>query len=192
MSSGLPLDIGRKYKIHPKEFMLYLSMASMIMFFSAFCSAVIVKRGDTKHWVDVILPTIFLLSTIVIMVSSYTIEIARRNLESASKFKMYTFLTLFLAIAFSVMQFIGWRQLTANNTLFTGNPSGSFLYMISGMHLFHYVFGILFLLILMRNYNNSTYADNFKLNFALLTKFWHFIGIVWVVLFILFKFLIYN
>lgn len=172
-------------------FLMYLGMASMVMFFSAFSSALIVKRGDIKNWQDVYLPSMFIFSTLVIIVSSFTIQTAMKNQEDSAKFRLFTLLTLALGIVFLFLQWMGWNQLKTNNILYVGNPSGSYIYFISFVHGFHYVLGILALFILNRQ-STKARSESFELNFKILTHYWHFIGIVWVYLFILFKFIIYK
>lgn len=187
---GYANHIERKYKIHPKMFLLYLSMASMVMLFSSLSSALIVKKGDVNHWQNVALPNIFLWSTLVIILSSVTIQLAYNNRSNVKKFQLYALITLVLGIVFLMMQYRGWSMLTASNVLYTGNPSGSFIYFISGVHGFHYIFGILFLFLLYRGYSSRDKGE--YLNFKILTHYWHFIGLVWVYLFIFFKFIIYK
>jgi cytochrome c oxidase subunit 3 len=193
MSAALHVNTTeRKYKIHPKMFLLYIAMASMIMFFSSLTSAVIVKRGDIKHWQEVLLPGIFFISTIVIAISSFTIQMAKISLEDKAKFQFYSLITLVLSFVFVACQWMGWNQLKAQDVNYVGNPSGSYIYFISFAHAFHYIFGILFLFILNRTNSAKSGQASYSLNFKILTQYWHFIGIIWVYLFILFKFIIYK
>jgi cytochrome c oxidase subunit 3 len=185
------------YKIHPKMFALYLSMGSMVMLFTALASALIVKKGDFKHWEPVVLPSLFLVSTLLIVVSSIFIQLANNALskDNFSTFKVNAIITSLLSIVFVVFQYLGWGQLIDNNILLNGNPSGSYIYVISGFHGFHYVIGIfILLLILVLTYSKSDYKNtsNAKLHFSMLTQYWHFIGLVWVFIYLFFKFVIYK
>jgi len=185
------------YKIHPKMFALYLSMGSMVMLFTALASALIVKKGDFKHWEPVVLPSLFLVSTILIVVSSVFIQLANNalNKDNFSTFKINAIITSLLSIVFVVFQYLGWEQLMDSNIMLNGNPSGSYIYVISGFHGFHYVIGIfILLLILALTYSKSTYKNtsNAKLHFSMLTQYWHFIGLVWVFIYLFFKFVIYK
>jgi len=193
------LNINSSEKIittNAKKYGLYLAMASMTMFFTSMCSALIVKRGDFKHWEFVHLPHIFMYSTMVIIVSSATIQLAYQKLvdQQFSKYKLFGNLSILLSILFLFMQYMGWQELKAQGVFLKGNPSGSFIYMISGLHGLHYIFGILFLMYFTyrsqpkdseRMFMNHAY-------FNMLTQYWHYIGLVWVFLFLFFKFFIYN
>lgn len=172
-------------------FLLYLGMGSMVMLFSSLSSALIVRKGDFKNWQEVILPINFLWSTIVILISSVTIYLANKAIDKTN-FRLWSMLTLILALIFVFMQYQGWQQLKADGNPFTGHPSGSFIYVISFIHAFHYLMGIGGLIILDRLYGNRSRVLEYNLYYNILERYWHFIGIVWVYLFILFKFFIYN
>lgn len=183
------------FKIHPKMFALYLGMGSMIMFFAAMSSALLVKRGDFAHWIDVPLPSIFLVSTIVILISSVFIQLAYNKLgENMKLFYVYAVISFFLGSLFIWMQYKGWNELQSKSIFLSGNPSGSYIYLISGFHGFHYIAGILvlFLLISLQYRSKSLVTETRKLHFNLLTQYWHFIGLVWVYIYLFFKFIIYN
>lgn len=181
-------------KIPAKLYMLYLSMGSMIMFFSATFSALIVKKGDTKHWMDIPMPSTFLFSTIIIIISSVLLELTKKSLgNNSSKFKLFGYLSIISAIIFLLCQYFGWQELQEKQIFYAGHPSGSFVYFISCMHALHYVGGILFLIYLVFSYRKlAAFSDNEILNSKILTQFWHFIGFIWIVIFLFFKFFIYN
>lgn len=191
-------------KIHPKKFLLYVSMASMTMLFAALTSALIVKRGDSQNWQDFHLPSEFMISTLFIIVSSIAIQMgvnAYKKLNFGSS-KLYLLLTVLLSACFVYFQMKGWSTLKAIGMPFNGNPSGSFVYAISGIHGFHYVFGIFFLILLYMMIKFSKVEMKFQSNhqcnpervlyLEILASYWHYIGIVWVYIFFLFKFLVYR
>lgn len=192
MTSVLNLEAVNHKRIPSKLFLLYISFMSMFMFFSSLCSAIVVKKGDFKHWQDVVLPPSFLTSTIIIIISSLTIQLALNSYKLKSKFNLFGWVTLVLAGLFVYFQLQGWAELKSAGTLFTGNPSGSFIYIVSLFHGAHYVGGILFLILLLFKYRKIELNEAQKLNFNVLTQYWHYIGLVWVLLYLFFKFLIYN
>jgi cytochrome c oxidase subunit III len=162
------------------------------MFFSSLCSAIVVKKGDFKHWQDVVLPSSFFTSTIIIIISSFTIEFAYKNYKNKTKFLTLGLLTLALACLFVYLQLNGWAQLKEAGVLLTGNPSGSFIYIVSLFHGAHYSGGIVVLFLLLFRYRKIELNEDQILNFNVLTQYWHYIGLVWVLLYVFFKFLIYN
>ncbi len=150
------------------------------------------KKGDIKHWENVTLPYSFTISTIVIIISSITIHFMYLNVKNSSKYRLFAITTLILSFVFVFLQLNGWNQLKSANVLFTGNPSGTFIYVVSLLHGLHYVGGIFFLLLLSFLYRKGNLTLIQIENINILAQYWHYIGIVWVLLFLFFKFLIYN
>jgi cytochrome c oxidase subunit 3 len=82
---------------------------------------------------------------------------------------------------------------------FTGEASGTYVYLISALHVAHLLGGMLFLLsLLLRTLHASRDAVRTlvfirnpyrRLQLRLLSQYWHFIDGLWVVLFTLFLFL---
>lgn len=180
-------------RIHPKLFLLYLSFGSMLMLFSAFCSALIVRKGDIRQaWIELPLPSAFLYSTFIIIISSITIHLAYKYIETKQKFIMWSCLTLILSFVFVGLQLKGWNDLQSMQIFLNGNPSGSFIYVISWIHGLHYLGGILALLLIILNFRRSTIGIEQKMTFNILMQYWHFIGLVWISLYLFFKFIIYK
>lgn len=180
-------------RIHPKLFLLYLSFGSMLMLFSAFCSALIVRKGDIRQaWIELPLPSAFLYSTFIIIISSVTIHLAYKYIETKQKFIMWSCFTLILSFVFVGLQLKGWNDLQSMQIFLNGNPSGSFIYVISWIHGLHYLGGILAFLLIILNFRRSTIGIEQKMTFNILMQYWHFIGLVWISLYLFFKFIIYK
>lgn len=182
-----------KGKIHPKLFLLYLSFGSMIMLFSAFCSALIVRKGDVRQaWIEVPLPNAFLYSTIIIIISSFTIQWAYKHIQKKKDFLLWSSITLILSLIFVALQLKGWNDLKNMQIFLSGNPSGSFIYVISWLHGLHYLGGIVVLTLMILNFRKKLIDSERTIGFNILCQYWHFIGIVWVLLYLFFKFIIYK
>jgi cytochrome c oxidase subunit III len=178
-------EAKKPLSMDPKKFGLWLFIVSIIMVFAALTSAYIVRQAE-GNWLIFELPQLFWVNTIVIAVSSVTLHWAylsarRDNLEAV---KMATLLTTVLGVAFIVGQFLAWGTLVKNNVYFVGNPSGSFVYVLSGLHGLHIVGGVVFLLVL------SSSAMKYKINsknlrqIEMCATYWHFLGGLWLYLFI--------
>lgn len=193
MSQVTNMSQNTNGRIHPKLFLLYLSFGSMIMLFSAFCSALIVRKGDIRQaWLEVPLPDSFLYSTIIIIVSSVTIHFAYKFVKTKQKFIIYSLVTLVLSLIFIGLQYKGWMDLQAKQVFLSGNPSGSFIYVISWLHGLHYIGGIVALILIILNFRKNIIGEGQKMAMNILMQYWHFIGLVWVLLYLFFKFIIYN
>lgn len=169
----------------PKKFVIWLFIVASVMIFAALTSAYVVLKAQ-GHWLHFLLPSVFNFTTIVIIASSVTLHlsyIAAQRLKFERQ-KALLWLTLFLGLVFLGGQWMAWTVLVHNGVFFSGNPSGSFLYVISGFHAVH-IFGGLFLIIyaLIGIYTDVFQATNlFRLQVAGI--FWHFLDVLWIYLYV--------
>ena len=92
---------------------------SVFMLFAGLTSGYIVSMGD-GFWVKVGLPTPFMISTVVIIVSSITLWLGTKAIKrnDKSKSKLFITLTLILGILFGVFQFLGYSKLVESGAMF--------------------------------------------------------------------------
>jgi len=173
--------------VHPLKFTLWLIIISILMMFGAFTSAYIVRREE-GNWLEFDLPSMFVINTVLILLSSVTMQSAyfaakKNNLNMV---KIMTLLTMVLGIAFLYGQINAWGELVNNNIYFGGadsNPAGSFLYVLTGVHGFHLVTGLVFLLmVLIASLKYNVHSKN-MLRIQLCTTYWHFLGGLWLYLY---------
>ncbi len=176
-------------RIHPQKFALWLGMASMTMMFIGFTSAVIVKKAG-GNWLDFKLPSIFFISTITILLSSITLEAAYRGFINGKKamYKWMLVVTFILGISFVALQVNGWNALFSIGVDLKGNPAGSFLYLITGVHAAHVLGGIAALFVAIFHAFTLKYkvTERRKNRFQLVIHYWHFVDILWIYLLIFF------
>lgn len=172
--------------------LLYIAIASIVMLFAGFTSAYIVRQAE-GNWLEFELPNVFYVSTAIIILSSVTMWYANVA-ASKNNFKLVTYsvaATLILGIAFAYSQFAAWDALVESGIFFTGqsaNASGSFLYILSGMHLAHLGGGLIALLVVLVNSIKNKYSSENKLGLELCSTYWHFLDVLWIylLLFLLF------
>ena len=93
-------------------------------------------------------------------------------------------LSLITGVLFLLTQYLGWVQLVDGGVYFVGHPDGSFIYILSGVHAFHLISGLFFILYV---YNKSLRLDVHSKNLIFVemsTTYWHFLTGLWVYLFI--------
>ena len=103
----------------------------------------------------------------------------------------YTTITLILAVVFSISQWVGFNSIVSQGYYFTGAESTvttSFLYVLVITHFAHLIGGIVVLLIVLIRHLNGIYESK-PLGFALAHTFWHFLGFLWLYLFVFLFFL---
>jgi cytochrome c oxidase subunit 3 len=164
------------------------------MLFAGLTSAVIVRKGD-GNWDSFVIPEIFLFSTIALFVSSITLFIAvrsaKKNIQGGIKAGLIT--TLALGLSFIFMQLQGYDQMIEGGIFFTGamqTASGSFLYIISALHIAHLIGGIIALIITLFNAYRGKYNSKNLLGLQLCSIYWHFMDAMWIYLYIFFTIVI--
>lgn len=181
-------DFGRN-KIPAKKFALYVSFASVIMLFSGLTSAYIVRQA-AGNWLEFPLPSLFYTSTIIIVASSITLQASYYCFKKGIKipYQLLLVATLILGLAFTVMQYQAWLELSASGVHLTGNPSGSFVYVISGIHAAHVLGGIGAILVAIGHAFILPFFRNpkRKLRFEMTLIYWHFVGFLWIYLLVFF------
>jgi cytochrome c oxidase subunit 3 len=178
-------EAKKPLSMHPKKFALWLFIVTIFMIFAALTSAYIVRRAD-GNWLIFELPNLFLVTTCIILVSSGTMHwaylaVKKDNLESA---KLAIALTTTLGISFLAGQFLAWGELVKNSIHLVGNPSGSFVYIISGLHGLHIVGGVVFLIVVLISIFQYKVHSKNLLRVEMCATYWHFLDGLWLYLFV--------
>ncbi|MFC2187909.1 cytochrome c oxidase subunit 3 [Peijinzhouia sedimentorum] len=173
------------YSMNPKKFILWLFIVSIVMIFAALTSAYIVRQAE-GNWLQFEMPTMLYISSVVILLSSATLHwsyLAAKK-DKLANLKIGIIITTILGFIFLATQFEAWKELVAMDVYFVGNPAGSFLYVLTGLHAFHLIFGVIFLIIvLISSFRDKVHSKNLNL-MEMGATFWHFLGGLWIYLFL--------
>ena len=182
----LPVSIGSRYRIG-----MWVAMASILMMFTALSSAYIVRAASASDWQPLGMPRILLLSTTLILVSSGTMELARRkrkDLASGST-RRWLLLTLVLGIGFLISQFLAWRQLVRQGVYIASNPHSSFFYLLTAAHGVHLLGGLVtlgYISLRTRAPREDVVAvARSQASADVVSLYWHFMDLLWLYLFVL-------
>jgi cytochrome c oxidase subunit 3 len=193
MENTAVIFANRNFKlksVNAKKFALWLFIVSICMLFAGLTSAYIVKKSDGR-WLQFDMPDMFLYSTVVLVLSSvamhWTYLKAKDNSLKAVKIGIIA--TAAIAIAFFYMQYLSWVKLVSQDVFLVGNPSGSFVYIFSGLHLAHLIGGLVFLLVVFLDTMNYKVHSKSMLAIEMCTTYWHFLGGLWIYLYL---FLVMN
>ncbi|WP_027137770.1 cytochrome c oxidase subunit 3 [Gaetbulibacter saemankumensis] len=172
-----------------KKMMLWFGIISLIMSFAGWTSAFVVSSSRPDWLKDFQLPNAFLISTVVIIISSLTFLLAKNALKRDNKQQttLWLLVTLVLGVVFIFNQFSGFQQIIDLGYNFTGptsNVTMSYIYLIAVVHILHVVVGLICLLVVIYNHFKQKYTASNMLGFELAATFWHFIDILWVYLFL--------
>ena len=178
---------GKEKNDRAKKMMLWFGIISLLMGFAGWTSAYIVS-SSREDWVkDLSLPSSFLFSTIVIVISSVSYIMAKKAIKKDDRTKCtyWLWLTLALGVVFVLLQFNGFSQMVARGYYFTGPTSNikmSYVFLIAAVHIVHVAAGLISLLVVLRNHLAKKYSSQEMLGLELGATFWHFLDILWVYL----------
>lgn len=174
--------------------LLWIGIVSIVMFFSGWTSAVIVSKGGDGNWLNIQIPNAFTFSTVTLVISSFVYHYGFLAIKKDNNLvlKIASLITLFFGLLFVVSQFLGWKELYSNGIVATGSSStnaSSYLYLITAFHVLHLLAGLISLLVVfiksLRNkYNSSNY-----LGVEISLIYWHFLGVLWIYLFLFLKYI---
>jgi len=149
---------------------------------------------------DIELPKEFIVSMVIMLVSSFNISriTAAFEEENILKIRNQLIITLIFGLAFAVLLFIGWGHLKDSGVFIPESRSGTYLYVITGLHLMHFVIAMLLLSVLLvevlRQQKDPVKVlvkmtnPYEKLKLEILNTYWQFLTILWMILFFYFLF----
>jgi cytochrome c oxidase subunit 3 len=170
---------------------IWVALGSILMMFAALSSAYIVRSASSNDWVPLAMPRVLLLSTALILISSVTLETARRKLRAAFEngYIRWLVITVILGFGFLASQLFAWKQLARQGVFLTSNPHSSFFYLLTATHGLHLLCGLLalvFLLVRTKQHTEKTGTMGRRQAAAdAVTIYWHFMDALWIYLFLL-------
>ncbi len=194
---------------------LTFALAPIIMLFLAFTAVYLLRqhfstfdeRTSTyiRYWLRVNLPTrLLLFNTGVLILSSATVEIARRRLAwdvalsparsipgvSVGREKGLGWLaaTAFLGLAFLAGQAIAWQRLFDAGLSLSTSTSGAFVYLLTAAHAIHLFAGIVVLLYAVAVYFLHRPVESRHIVVDVTAWYWHFMLLLWIYIFALLEF----
>lgn len=188
--AGGDLRRVRDYSPPPSATGIWVVLASIAMTFAAFTSALIVRQGSAADWRHLTLPGILYLNTVVLIASSITLEMARRQVaafmkagaSATAKPTLWLYATLALGLLFVCGQYIAWQQLRSRGLYLATNPNSSFFYVLTAMHALHVTGGLGGLARVIRRLQKSILR---KSTLDATSHYWHFMDALWIYLLVL-------
>jgi cytochrome c oxidase subunit 3 len=182
---------AQRQKIHPHKLLLWIAICSICMMFAGWTSAFLVRKAQ-GNWLLFQMPWSFWVSTIVILTSSVTMHLTLRSFTQRNM-KLYKAMlasTTFLGVAFMLLQLYGFYQLGQSGITLASNGdgvSGSFIYVISSVHILHMLGGVIALVVmyLVVNFSKKTKIYS-STGLEILSTYWHFVDVLWIYLFLFF------
>jgi cytochrome c oxidase subunit 3 len=181
----------KDYSPPPASTGIWVGLAAISMTFAAFTSALVVRQG-TAPLQPISLPPVLYLNTLVIIASSFTLELSRRqiaafmggpkNEDKATNPGRWLYITLFLGLLFVAGQTFAWLQLKSQGFGLATNVSYSFFYVLTVAHALHLLGGLGGLVRAIWKLNKSVLRRS---TLDATSRYWHFMGALWVYLLLL-------
>lgn len=135
----------------------------------------------------IVMPSVLRVSTVLILLSSVTIEIARRALRwrRESQFKAWMIVTLLLGLAFLCAQLMAWRQLIAAGFYINRNFRSGYAYIFTALHGIHLLGGLLGLAYISFRSRGAWTALRRRISVDVTAVYWHFLDGLWIYLWVL-------
>jgi cytochrome c oxidase subunit III len=193
MNNSMNSVTAQRQKIHPHKLLLWIAICSICMMFAGWTSAFLVRKAQ-GNWLLFPLPWEFWISTAVILTSSLTMHLTLRafNQRNMKVYRQLLGVTVFLGLSFMVLQLLGFYNMHQSGITLNSNAegvSGSFIYVISGVHILHMLGGVIALCIMyiVVNFRRKTKVYS-STGLEILSTYWHFVDVLWIYLFLFFMF----
>lgn len=195
----------KRYIVHPYRFNLWIFILSLVMIFGGLTSAYIVGLGavneSKRTLIDLIniqtnpLASTFFNNMIVVLLSSATMQFSywtarRGEIKKAIIGLLFTFI---LGIVFLVGQLRAWELLNESGLPLVDSArvdnSASYIIVIAFLHGLHIIAALMALLVVLFKTSLDKFAGGKEsriLSFELTGTFWHFLGLLWIYLYIVF------
>lgn len=188
---------------------LFFALAGDLMFFIALVSAFFVRQTaghfDPRQnyitdWHPLAIPPILWINTAILLLSSLTIEISRRQLfheidvmeewfglgrPAVKRAVPWLIATFVLGCLFLGGQWMAWGQLESQGLFFASNPNCHFFYLITIAHAFHLLLGIVALGAALGALYLLHRVEMRQIVLDCTAWYWHTMSLFWVFLFVL-------
>jgi cytochrome c oxidase subunit 3 len=165
------------------------------MCFAALISAMIVRQGAAPDWLHFQLPRILYFNTLILLVSSFTLEVSRhsfairpdfgrhelRNEQEPARALPWLYMTMALGLLFVLGQVVAWRILAARGLFLASSPSSSFFYVLTALHGLHLLGGITGLAYVLYRLRRSI-GPRQRGALGVASVYWHFMDGLWLFL----------
>jgi cytochrome c oxidase subunit III len=175
---------------------LWAFLAVVSSLFGLFSSAYVMRvhgHGGLAPWVALDEPNILWLNTLVLVLASAAMQLARSRAEAGefADVRLYFSAGGLLTLVFLAGQVFAWREASAGGTLGVGSPAYSFFVLLTAIHGLHLVGGLFVLgRTTVRVWDgidpkHVVTRTRIRLSVQLCTTYWHWLLLIWLGLFAL-------
>jgi cytochrome c oxidase subunit 3 len=169
-----------RYKTGTNRLGLWLFLLSDSFVFGGLAVARFNLLGLTRPHLD---QTLGLIVTAVLLISSFFMNRAEIAMEHGDRrgFLIGTSITLILGIGFLAgVVGVEWPQAIHEGITPSSGAAGAIFFMMTGMHAFHVLTGVIFLIVVLRNGARGLYSEEKHWAVEAAAVYWHFVDVVWI------------
>lgn len=165
-----------------------VALATLLAVVTSFFALIMSAYGlrmDYGDWVPLNEPELLWLNTGMLFLASLVLQWTRNGTVSGqvSRLKPGLIVTGLLTFAFLAGQFAAWRMLSASGQYVWSNPANAFFYLLTVAHALHILGGMYVWARATLRVVNGAHPDSVRESVVLCTVYWHFLLIVWLVMF---------
>ena len=178
------MEIGEG--LHPKRIALRMFLAVVFVLFMLFISAYFI-RMDLDDWRPMPEPGLLWVNTVMLFICSVVMQwtrgVAQKYDREKVKWGMVT--AGIFTLAFIYGQLNAWKELNNAGFYLASNPANSFFYVLTGLHALHILGGLWVWTRSTFKVWSGTEVKAIKLSVELCAVYWHFLLLVWLIIFAL-------
>lgn len=175
----------------PARIGLWILLAILTSLFALFITGYWMRMGHgmahglTHDWHPLVEPRVLWINTALLALGSVAMQWARTatNRNDARRARLAWLLGGAFAVAFLVGQYAAWRELQAAGYYATVNPANASFYLLTGVHAVHLGGGLVAWIRTAARIARGAGLDDVRLGIELCTVYWHYLLLVWLVLF---------
>jgi cytochrome c oxidase subunit III len=160
----------------------WFAIFSILSVFATLTRVLETRWVHSKDWVSIPLPPVLYANTAILLLSSFTIELARAsaNIPTSRRCARWLLVTLALGSAFVAGQLVAWSELVSRGLYLSSNPGSFFFYLLTAVHGIHLLGGILVLLFVVLAGVRLARGGKQQIAVRAVALYWHFMDGLWL------------
>jgi cytochrome c oxidase subunit 3 len=180
-----PLGAPTRVRVPPLLLGTFLFLASELVFFIALFGSYFTLRSETRIWPPrgvELEPVVAGIATTLLVISSFTYVAAARRARAHDRrgLRSWVALTFVLGAAFLVLQLVDYARLSFS---VSSHAYGTMFFAMTGFHAAHVVAGLILMLVVLGRSTQGAYDAGEPLGVEAVGYYWHFVDVVWIVLY---------
>ena len=174
--------------LNNRKLLMWTFLGSDVMFFGAFIATYLVYRGKSlvgPYPSEILNIPITSVSTFVLLMSSLAMVLGLHYVKEGDKNKgtLWILVVVLLGSVFMGFQFVEFREFAHLGLTPRTNIFGTTFFILTGIHGAHVTIGVIWMTFLAYSSHNGALRANNALDLEIAGLSWHFVDIVWIVIF---------